>query len=579
MREPSDYFQLRRPIGTGYGRDQSRFFPPRKSLTLPQSRSAIHKRAKVKLPPPVACRLHQSDKSVDATLPMSKSIIAQAAIETLARSEVSGHSTTPAGDRIWQFGLTSSSCEDKETEDVPRFAPDPAEQVLDDTTATTLWRKFESNATNTDISSLLDLYKGNILPNLGHPQPRQDSSDLPPPYHQATQALYELEAGGVGLPYVHANSLIGYSDTTDATEIFTGYQTPQTLVDSAVGLPIVLSNEENEMVGLNELVVDHDIMAPFEAKLAAAVPLPPSVPITPLPTPPSQSFSDIAAILLVDCIAEAEYVHSDAHYHSEQALFQQTPASLAQCTESFIDDPDFGSINIADFLKLGHAKQCWCGHCIDESYNAPRDEARTSVTSPNALADGGLTDESDYDYDLSMLIHPSESEPDTEPDNADLFDDISVNTYPKQQYVDDTDAPDDDGWLLFSPILSAPNEEHHPSASPLYLPSSPILHRQSQQQRAFTPAVVVTSPDALVDEPSDDYIAVATPADGAHDVTTARPSWHDMFPRRPSSAWRTGLANYKKAAECGLASAMEGSWRWGRETEEEWWDWAVEGEC
>lgn len=485
----------------------------------------------------------------------------------LADMDIPDPSTTPAGDRIWQLRTPPPFYEDKEKKVVPHFVPDPTEPVFDDTPATTLWREFAS------------LHLSNVLPDQGHPRHRQDSVNTAPPSYHDAQAIYELEARELELPYVHANSLIGSSDNTDATEIYTSYQTPQTLVDSAVSLPIIRSSEYQEMVGLNELVIDHDIMTPFNAQLAADVPLPLSLPITPLPTPPSHSIGDIAAILPINCVTEAEYENSDAHYQSEQSLFVQSPLSLAQSTAPARDNFDFSSINIADFLKLGHAKQCWCGHCIDKTYDAPRDEAKSSVASLNRLSEENRMDEGDYDYGLSMLIHPSESEPDTELDGGELFDDISKETYPKQPYVDNMDAQEDDGWLLFTPLMPRPAQEHLHPAPPLYLPSSPILHRQGQQQRASTPTVVVTLPNTLVDESSDDYIAVAAPVNVAVDPTAAKTSWTDMFPRRPSSAWKTGLANYEKAANCGLANAMEGSWRWGRETEEEWWDWAVEEEC
>jgi hypothetical protein len=322
------------------------------------------------------------------------------------------------------------------------------------------------------------------------------------------------------------------------------------------------------MVGLNELVVDHDILTPASVTLAAGV----ALPATPPATPPLHPLSDMAAILPVDCITEAEYIHSDAHYCSEQALFS-SPLSLS--AETLYESINSSSINVADFLKLGHAKQCWCGHCTDEPYDLARSAANVSISSSATLADRNRAADGDGNSILSLLLHPSESEPDTESDDLELLNLNEVNNGSAKY----NETVEDEDWLLFSPIAVKSAEQQTSSVSTMYLPSSPILHRQ-RQHRAPAPTVVITSSGPSANEPSDDYIAVAAPSATATSSTTTSMAWHDMFPRRSSSLWKADLAaRENESFELGFAESRRGGWRWGRESEEEWWDWAVEEEC
>jgi hypothetical protein len=384
-------------------------------------------------------------------------------------------------------------------------------------------------------------------------------SDQYTPNYNSDQPPYELDARETEIPYVHANSLVGYSNDRNVPDILPDYEERRFLADSGVGLPIIIASETPDMVGLNELVIDHDIMAPASVTLAAGV----ALPATPPATPPLHPLSDMATILPVDCITEAEYIHSDAHYCSEQALFS-SPLSLS--AETLHEGTDSSSINIADFLKLGHAKQCWCGHCsTDEPYNLARSAVHASISSSITLADRDRAADGYGDMILSLLLHPSESEPDTESDDSGIHANIK--------------SVEDDDWLLFSPAATKPTGEQSPSTSTMYLPSSPILHRH-RQHRAPAPTVVITSSEPSAEEPSDDYIAVAAPTAVAASPTTTSMAWNDMFPRRSSSLWKADLATCEnERSGLSFANARKGSWRWGRESEEEWWDWAVEEEC
>lgn len=575
--EPCKDLQVWRPIGSGYGRDQSRFFPPRSLLTEEELETGPSKRFKVKLPPTVACRLHRSDNGSETILPMPNSSITQEATATFVES----HDTTPppvsACGQSQYHDSTSSFCANEVLCRTTISSPDPVVGIMNETAGTEL---LEINQNNRH--SVSDMTMGSSNTTLMTPCVREDHRplDYSPPYYNAEQPPYELDGREIELPYVHANSLTGISNDLEVKETLPSYEELQFLADSGVGLPVVFCNEQEDMVGLNELVVDHDIMAPIHAIKAANVPLPVSLPATPPATPPSYSFGNLAAILPIDCITEAEHRDSDAHYHSEQALFDQPPTSPTQSTGVLYENLGVNSINIADFLKLGHAKHCWCGHCTDERYNSSHDESSVSISSSITLTDRSPVDDEDGSLVLSLMLNPSESEPDTVSDPPELLnhgDAVGSAT----KYTDgDVQAMEDDGWLLFSHVMTKPAEERASSLSPLYLPSSPILHRQSEQ-RAPASTVIITPSETATSELSNDYVAVAAPTTSiATNSTATRLTGDDMFPQRPRTTRESGPALYEAAGNgCVFAKAAEGSWRWGRESEEDWWDWAVEEEC
>lgn len=390
-----------------------------------------------------------------------------------------------------------------------------------------------------------------------------------PWYYDARQPLYEIDGREIELPYVHANSLTGYSNDSDVTETLPSYQELPFLVDSGVDLPLVSSSEHQDMVGLNELVVDHDIMAPVHANTAAGVPLPVSLRATPPATPPLHPLGDVATILPMDCITEAEHRDSDAHYYSEQALFDQTSPSLTQSTRTLHEHSTVSSINIADFLKLGHAKQCWCGHCTDERYHPSHGEANGSVSSSITLTGGDYAEHEDGSLVLSLVLDPSESEPDTGSDVPEMLNLDDADLSPTNHGDENLQAVEDGDWLLFSHIMTRPVEERLSTASPLYLPSSPILHRQAEQ-RAPAPTVIITPSGTSANEVQDDYVAVAAPVTSIGSSTVNNPIGHEISVQRPRSSVETGLTLYGTGGiGCVFAKAVESSWRWGRENEED----------
>lgn len=404
--------------------------------------------------------------------------------------------------------------------------------IIDESTAATLWQISASTAHTKDGF-----------------EPHSIVDSHPP---------YELDSCETELPHVHANSLLGYSNGPVASVASPGYQWRPFLTDSGVDLPIVHLAEGDD-VGLSELVVDHDIVMRTDRSIAAGVPLPISLPATPPETPPTCSIGDIAALLPIDCVAEAEHQNSDAHYHSEQSLFTQSPPSPAQSAATLRNDQGHRSINIVDFLKLGHAKNCWCGYCNSDPYSDFFGRRDTSPSSSTTLAGQDSADDEGDDKDddsaLSLVLHHSSSDLDADADVPELLDLIDACAIPNSPQHSENGTAEDDDWLLFMPLTFATVEQRFDSASPLYLPSSPILQPQ-HQQRTSTPAIVITSSDPSMNDFSDDYVAVAAPSAASTDDTES------MFPRRPSSAWEAGLAQFgDEGVGCGFAAAVEGSWR------------------
>ena len=578
-RTPCKELQVWRPIGIGYGRDQSRFFPPRSRSTSEGLGAERGRGVTVRLPPPVACRLHRSDNSVDSsssTTPVSKPSIPQEILAAFAEIKC----TTPLAARTSERNQNSvlTQTENEKFGPVQSTLPGPTDDTLDKTAITTPQNVLQTSQTSVTASSNSNTFpttKGQVM---SEDELRRHPSILYMPDYNSEQPPYELNARETEVPYVHANSLVGYSNNRDVPDVLPDYEERQSLADSGVGLPILIASETHDMVGLNELVVDHDVMAPASVIVAAGVALPISLPATPPATPPVHPFSNMAAILPVECITEAEYTHSDAHYCSEQALFS-SPLSLSQSAETLHEGINANSINIADFLKLGHAKQCWCGYCTNDGYDAAQMGANASISSSTTLADRDRAADGDGDLTVSLLLHTSESEPDIESDDPELlvFDETNLDCA-KYDHAN-VETVEDEDWLLFSPAATKPAGEQISSASTMYLPSSPILHRQ-RQNRARTPTVVITSSEPSSNEPSDDYIAVAAPTAAAANPTTTSMAWHDMFPRRSSSLWKTeATAREGERFGWGFAETSRRSLRWGRESEEEWWDWAVEEEC
>lgn len=540
--------QVWRPIGVGFGREQSRFFPSKNTQSAEEDEAVVDGRARVKLPPPLGCRLHASD---------SGAISLETQPGATATQEQYGPTHATSLPPIFEHKQDSRASDTETTEN-----------FIDETVAANVWRilsttpPIQSSPVNSDCrSSPIDATHYHVA------QVHLDDNDCLRPY--------ELEGQAIAVPYVHANSLTGYSNEAESAVAPFRNEESHFLSDSGIGLPILRLSQHYDL-SMNELVVDHGIYGHTALELAAAVPLPPSLPVTPPTTPPTQSVSDIADILPIDCVAESEHLDSDAHFRSEQALFLQSPPLKGQEMSKTHNALDHSSINVADFLKLGHAKQCWCGRCTDEPYFITAEEVEIASPASKALtADDGDDDEDDDGSSLSLVINPSESEPDYDLETLELPSPVDPLTTQTRLESKDSEATEDDGWLFFSSGATQACPSPPPAA---YLPSSPILHRQ--RSRAPTPTIIITSTDISSQDNSDEYVAVASPTVASPASSGTRSSWLDRVPRRPSSAWEAGLAMYgDEGIGCGFAKALESSWRWGMEDDDEWWDWAVEDEC
>ena len=579
-RKPCQDLQVWRPVGTGYGRDQSRFFPSRDQSTSDGTDNQRGKGVTVKLPPSVACRLHRSDSAAASSSPspVPESRISQAILAAFAEFKCVTPLSIHSSEQTQSSVLTSTCCESASSELNLPTLPGPADDKANFTTAATPEDDLKTSQTSVAASTTMNSCPSMIVQTTSEVQQRQNLATPCLLRYNDEQPPYELDGREIEIPYVHANSLIGYSNDPSVPDILPEHEERQSLADSGVDIHIIISSESDDMVGLNELAVDHDIMAPVSGISAAGVALPISLPATPPATPPLIPLSDMATILPTDCVTEAEYIHSDAHYCSEQALFS-SPLTLAQSAEMLHENINSSSINITDFLKLGHAKQCWCGHCTDEPSDPARSGADASLSSSTTLADRDRAADEYGELTLSLLLHPSESEPDTESDDPELLDvnqaDVDCTTC--QQATVET--VEDDEWLLYSPAAFKPAEKQISSAFTMYTPSSPILHRQRQHKDPVL-TVAITSSEPSVNEPLGDYIAVAAPTPAATSLTITSVEWRDTFPRNSSSVWKADLTTRESERfGFGFAPARRGSWRWGRESEEEWWDWAVEEEC
>ncbi|TKA75802.1 hypothetical protein B0A55_06394 [Friedmanniomyces simplex] len=160
------------------------------------------------------------------------------------------------------------------------------------------------------------------------------------------------ELDGREIPYVHANSLTGHSNEV----LLSLYANEHpALSDSGVCFTPLASPP----LGMNELMMDYGIGLPYaEAPKYAA-----NYDSAELQQPISTQHSLVLAdILPINCVhganddGEQALEASDAHFQSEQSLF--TLGTAPEPTSA--DD-----IDIATFLKMGHARNCWCNACSD----------------------------------------------------------------------------------------------------------------------------------------------------------------------------------------------------------------------
>lgn len=415
-------------------REHSRFFPSRDL-----SSDLMRLKAHVKLPA-TACKLHASDKGVqeEPTILPEAASPAPRSYESLLLD----HYGRPPVEKPAEEDQPHSTLDSM---------PEHPEQRPDEVTAANLWRILDarpSEAAETAPEGTLSAI------NIMTPLPIETPGELEAPLlftsrEHLCQSPFELD--GRELPYVHANSLTGYCNShIEETLAVPDYREQIWTDDFGIGLPTVRYAED--LTGLNELMVDHNM---YRSEDMPPLPADAQLP-TPEPVSSVLAGSSILQQLPIDYLTEDhERTTSDAHFQSEQALFTQSPPLSLKP----LADVNRSVISIGDFLKLGHARECWCGFCSDQAETATEnDTSSTKVTVDDA--DSAISLESDVDSQAAT---------------------------PELTSLDEKDATTDadDGWLLCTDAAAA--EE---GRSDLYLPSSPVLHRSPESLDAPAPTVI-----------------------------------------------------------------------------------------
>ncbi|KAK3637363.1 hypothetical protein LTR56_013713 [Elasticomyces elasticus] len=299
---------------------QSRFFP----------RTPVVEKPRVKLTP-TACKLHVTEKSLP-TQPLIVSSTYADAVKKGTDADVAKH------------GADVTVIADVETS-TPEFQPSAANlwNILAETTGQTSQYPY---------------------PYLASFQPKTEDSCMAAwqaHIETAEQDQTPAELDSREIPYVHANSLTGHSNELRLSPY--AIEHPE-MSDSAVCFTPLASPP----LGLNDMMMDYDIGLPYAIAYAASYN--DEEPQRPASVQRSLILADILPINCIEDNDDGEEIMatSDAQFRSEQSLFTLGTAPKSAVTEE---------IDIATFLKMGHAKNCWCGFCSDEP------EVEGSTTSDN----------------------------------------------------------------------------------------------------------------------------------------------------------------------------------------------------
>lgn len=267
----------------------------------------------VKLPP-TACKLHADDDGIDERTQPKPKTVAESLDQVVRAAETARKLKCEQSDKnaanLWEI-LTSDEYLIR-GDDNDLYPCDLSHQPLD------------------------DLY----LAPCGVYDHRLESVGMP----------YELD--DTEIPYVHSNSLTGHANER-GSEKFPTSEEDVTLFEAPTNLACI----EDFLGGLNEMVMDPYTDEGYTDALLAVLNLPP-LPTSPdledtapLTTDPRR----IDSFMVADRGTQTELDTSDAHFKSEQALFH--PQSFTPRT------PDEDLVDVATFLKMGHAGNCWCNDC------------------------------------------------------------------------------------------------------------------------------------------------------------------------------------------------------------------------
>ncbi|KAI7479931.1 hypothetical protein D0860_07009 [Hortaea werneckii] len=357
----------------------SRFFPRTPPPVKPT----------VKLPP-TACKLHVSEKALPDPSPELDLEGTSLGSRQFALEQIVQTFKDPIEPKL----LLERSCLDLGVDNQPSRKPTP----LPESSAANLWRILESSRGHdgdrvdphvasftprpdnhveianwhTVIDELKDkqasqrMQRSTTSHEVGH---ALDSEPYDQTCFDAWQATLDfarqddvsaVELDGKEIPYVHPNSLVGIANDLAMSPYMDEHPASKESEVNYTPLP-------SPPTGLNELLINHEIVPPSPPSKHN----PTATEIDNYPTPSSYSHTTtlhISNILPIDCIANEDedggaktLTDSDAHYQSEQHLFaaDDLPAlPPSPPTEQSL-------IDVAVFLKMGHAPQCWCAECDD----------------------------------------------------------------------------------------------------------------------------------------------------------------------------------------------------------------------
>ncbi|KAK0993311.1 hypothetical protein LTR54_011081 [Friedmanniomyces endolithicus] len=328
---------------------QSRFFP----------RTPAPAKPTVKLTSS-ACKLHVTEESTPAAAPIQTTTYAD-----VVKKGVDAKLTKHVGDPDETADVLTAT---------PSVGPSPAN----------LWNVL-ADVTSARREPSTDPYLASFLPNA------DDSYQAAWVAHINTmhQAPEPVELDGREVPYVHANSLTGHSNEVHLSPYADEHPA---LSDSGVCFTPLASPP----LGLNELVMDYDIGLPYSTPPyhVASEEEPSQSPRH--PSSPQHSLI-LADILPIDCIQGLDYdggeqtlQASDAHFHSEQSLFSlgTAPEKPTPAPTHKSDNETDNDIDIATFLKMGHASHCWCTAC-----SAPTPEQQEPLSTTGSYCEEAETPE------------------------------------------------------------------------------------------------------------------------------------------------------------------------------------------
>ncbi|KAI7228539.1 hypothetical protein KC330_g7865 [Hortaea werneckii] len=391
----------------------SRFFPRTPSPVKPT----------VKLPP-TACKLHVSEKALPNPSPVPDLEETSFGPRQSALEKIVQTFKDPVEPKL----LLDRSCSDMDAGNQPSRKPTP----LPESSAANLWRILESSRGHHRGS--VDTYVASFTPRpdnhaeianwhtvIDELKERQAGQRIQRPtashevnhtldyepydqtYFDAWQATLDfgrqddvsaIELDGNEIPYVHPNSLVGVANDLAMSPYIDEHPTSKETEAIYITLP-------SPPTGLNEPLINREVGPPSSPSKHNST----ANNTDNYPTPSSYSHTTtiIADILPTDYIVSHDHstnaddnenggtktlTESDAHYQSEQTLFLTDLTALpASPTEQSV-------IDVAAFLKLGHAPQCWCSECDFQ----PSDVVPDLVGVADKLADPVDDDEEEEDW-------------------------------------------------------------------------------------------------------------------------------------------------------------------------------------